>query len=138
MCSPALLRDPRRPLKRPQDLSQHTLLTVDLPNGDGVMMDWGPWLALMDLDRVTPSSTMRFTQYAEAVAAAVAGQGVVIGRLPLLASLLKTRQLVTPFRSGASSRRGYFVEVAAHAADNADAQDFVRWLLHEARVAAVG
>ena len=65
--------------------------------------------------------------------AAVAGQGVVIGRLPLLQSLVDKKQLVAPFRSGgAATRRGYYVEVAAHAHDNPDALDFANWLRAEA------
>ena len=135
LCSPQLLRDPRRPLKSPADLERHTLLTVQMPQGEPPTADWEPWLQLMGLDTVRPSNTMRFTQYSEAVAAACAGQGVVIGRLPLLASLVRERKLVAPFRSAAASRRGYFVTLSTHAARNADAQDFVQWVLSEAEQA---
>jgi DNA-binding transcriptional LysR family regulator len=89
----------------------------------------------MGLDTVRPANTVRFTQYSEAVAAASAGQGVVIGRLPLLAELVREGKLAAPFRSRAASRRGYFVTLAPHAAANPDAQDFVRWLLVEAEQA---
>lgn len=70
------------------------------------------------------------------MAAAVAGQGVAIGRLPLLAELLRDGRLVAPF-SGAASRFGYFVNVAPRSAGNADAQDFVRWLMAEAESAKI-
>jgi DNA-binding transcriptional LysR family regulator len=132
MCAPSLLADRRRPLKVPADLRQHTLLTVDLPQG-APTMDWEPWLQLMGLEAVRPASTLRFTQYAEAIAAAVSGQGVVIGRLPLLADLVRERKLVAPFASSAASLRGYYVETATHAARNSDAQDFVRWIEAEAQ-----
>ena len=135
MCAPGLLRDPKRPLKVPSDLGRHTLLTVDMPQAGLPTMDWEPWLQLMGVAGVRPASTLRFTQYSEAVAAAVAGQGVVIGRLPLLDGLVKEGKLVAPFRTPAASRRGYFVTTAAHAARNADAQDFVRWLVAEAEQA---
>ncbi|MED5621945.1 LysR substrate-binding domain-containing protein [Ideonella sp. BN130291] len=131
MCAPSLLADRKRPLKVPADLHHHTLLTVDLPHGTPTM-DWEPWMQLMGLDSLQPSNTLRFTQYSEAVAAAVAGHGVVIGRLPLLADLVRERKLVAPFRSSAASLRAYFVELAPHAAHKRDAQDFVRWLLAEA------
>ncbi|MGV3572213.1 MAG: LysR substrate-binding domain-containing protein [Ramlibacter sp.] len=130
MCAPSLLLDPKRPLKRPADLQQHTLLTVDLPGAP--TMDWEPWLQVMKLDTVHPSNTVRFTRYSEAVEAAVAGQGVVIGRLPLLAGLVADGRLVAPFRSRAASRRAYFVEQPLRAGANPHAQDFVRWLLAEA------
>lgn len=132
MCAPALLRDPRRPLKTPRDLEQHTLLTVemrDMPQA----IDWEPWLRLMGLQSVHMAHTVRFTRYGEAVAAAVAGQGVVIGRLPLLSDLVRQKKLVAPFRSPAASRRGYFVTLAAHAAHNPLARAFAEWLVEEAK-----
>ncbi|MBI5279617.1 MAG: LysR family transcriptional regulator [Burkholderiales bacterium] len=134
LCSPKLLRDPRAPLASPADLARHTLLTVDLPSESMPALDWEPWLQLMGVEAVRPASTLRFTQYAEAVAAAVEGQGVVLGRLPLLERLVKQGKLVAPFRGSAASRRGYFVQTAAHAAHNPDAQDFLDWLLAEAAV----
>lgn len=76
-------------------------------------------------------NTLHFSQYSDAVAAAVAGQGVVIGRLPLLNELLHEGRLVAPF-PGAASHWGYFATLSPRAAGNADAQDFVRWLQAEA------
>lgn len=43
MCSPRLLRDPARPLKKPEDLRHHLLLHLD--SGPGAAMQDGPlWL----------------------------------------------------------------------------------------------
>jgi LysR family transcriptional regulator, glycine cleavage system transcriptional activator len=131
MCAPELLRDAQRPLKTPADLARHTLLTVEM-NDAPLTADWEPWLQLMGLESVDMAQTMRFTRYSEAVAAAVAGQGVVIGRLPLLAELVRHKKLVAPFRSPAASRRGYFVTLAPHAAHNPQAQAFAQWLMAEA------
>ncbi len=133
LCAPALLRDKVAPLRQPADLARHTLLTVEKPAGFALTSDWDPWFQVMGLQDMRMKNTMHFTQYADAVAAAVAGQGVVIGRLPLLQSLVNEKKLVAPFRSGAAAtRRGYYLEVAAHADHNADAQDFARWLRAEA------
>lgn len=138
MCAPSLLRDPARPLRRPQDLARHTLLAVDMQHhGEALTADWEPWLQVMGLAEVRMAGTMRFNQYTDAVAAAVAGQGVVIGRLPLLADLVKDGRLVAPLRGRAFSRRGYFVMLAPHAAGNADARNFVDWLRAEAEQATV-
>jgi LysR family glycine cleavage system transcriptional activator len=134
MCAPALLRDPARPLNTPRDLERHTLLTVEMADAP-LTADWEPWLQLMGLEGVRMAHTMRFTQYSEAVAAAVAGQGLVIGRLPLLAELVRQKQLVTPFRTPAASSRGYYVVLAPHAAHNPDAQAFAQWLVAEAEQA---
>lgn len=135
VCAPSLVRGPV-PLRVPTDLANHTLLAVDMPQGEALTADWAPWLEVMGLSEVPVKNTLRFSQYTDAVAAAVAGQGVVIGRLPLLAELLRDGRLMAPFGGTAESRRGYYVITAPQAAANADAQDFVRWLRAEAECAA--
>jgi LysR family transcriptional regulator, glycine cleavage system transcriptional activator len=132
MCAPGLLSDPERPLRTPADLEQHTLLAVEMRDAPPTA-EWEPWLRLMGLADVHMAHTVRFTRYGEAVAAAVAGQGVVIGRLPLLADLVADGRLVTPFRSPAASRRGYFVTLAAHAVHSPGARAFADWLVATAR-----
>ena len=136
MCSPALLRDPRRPLRTPADLAAHTLLTLDT-QGDSLTADWEPWFALIGIEDVRMAHSVRFTQYTDAVSAAVAGQGVVIGRLPLLDDLVRQRKLVAPFKSPAASQRGYFLTLAPRAARNPDAHAFMQWLQAEAAAAAL-
>jgi LysR family transcriptional regulator, glycine cleavage system transcriptional activator len=137
MCAPQLLAH-GRPLRQPADLAQHTLLAVDMPQGEALTVDWEPWFQVMGLQDVRMANTLRFTQYADAVAAAVAGQGVVIGRLPLLDELLRSGRLVAPFRGRAATRRGYFVTLSPQGVDNADAAEFVNWLLAEAEQARDG
>lgn len=133
MCAPALLHDPARPLRRPADLEQHTLLAVDMPAPMALTVDWEPWITAMRLDAVRMKAHLRFSQYTDAVAAAVAGQGVVIGRLPLLRELLDQGRLVAPFGRRAATRRGYFVAQSAQAHRNPEAQAFIDWLRAEAR-----
>jgi len=136
MCSPRLLVQRARPLKKPADLQHHTLLAVDMPQGMALTVDWEPWFRVMGLTELRTKNTLRFTQYPDAVAAAVEGQGVVIGRLPLLAGLLRDKRLAAPF-GGAASRRGYFVVMSERGGRNPDAQDFARWLRAEVETAQV-
>jgi DNA-binding transcriptional LysR family regulator len=132
LCAP----DIAAALHGPGDLLDQTLLTVDMPNhAEAPTADWEPWLEVMGLTDLRMKNSLRFTHYADAVAAAVAGQGVVIGRLPLLRELVRSGQLVAPFGEGVASRRGYFVETSRRAAANPDAQDFIRWLRAEAETA---
>lgn len=135
LCAPALCSQSEHPLRTPADLAQHTLLTVDVPQGMALTVEWEPWLKIMGLSDLRLKNTLRFTQYADAVSAAVAGQGVVIGRVPLLNALLQEGKLVSPFTGasglGAASQRAYYIAVADHAQGNADAQDFVQWLRAE-------
>lgn len=135
VCSPQLLRQAANPLKKPADLAHHTLLAVDTPNDMSLTGDWQPWLKVMGLPEVRTKNTLRFTQYADAIGAAVAGQGVAIGRFPLLNELLRDKRLVAPFKGMAASQRGYFVAMGSRAAGNPDAQDFAKWLRSEAQLA---
>src|SRR5205814_10211471 len=93
VCSPRLMADRSNPLKKPADLARHTLLAVDMPHGEALTVDWEPWIRVMGLPELRTKNTVRFTQYADAIAAAVAGQGVAIGRLPLLAEMLRDKRL---------------------------------------------
>jgi DNA-binding transcriptional LysR family regulator len=129
VCAPQLVREGPHPLKVPADLAQHTLLAIE---GFAVNADWSPWFKIMGLAELPMKNTLRFTQYADAVAAAVAGQGVVIGRVPLLDALLRDGRLVAPFSGKAASRRAYYVVSSPRAAGNPDAQDFMHWLREEA------
>jgi len=135
VCAPSLVRDKRNPLKKPADLAKHTLLAVDMPEGKALTVDWEPWIRVMGLGELRMKNSVRFTQYADAISAAVAGQGVAIGRFPLLAELVRNKRLVAPFGGGAASQRGYYVVTAESARSNADAQAFARWLRAEAEAA---
>ena len=132
VCAPQLVRDRARPLKTPADLVHHTLLSMEAPQGMAPLADWEPWFQIMGLSELRSKNSMRFTSYSDAVAAAVAGQGVAIGRLPLVAELMRAGKLVAPFRGAGASRRAYFIAASSGAARNPDAQDFVRWLRIEA------
>lgn len=138
VCSPSLLKNSKLPLKKPADLANHTLLAANAPAGmvkagTPVGLDWVPWLKFSGREDIRMKNTLHFSQYSDAVAAAVAGQGVAIGRLPLLNEMLRDGRLVAPF-AGAASHWGYFATLSPRAAGNADAQDFVHWLAAEAEL----
>lgn len=136
VCAPALARDPARPLRTPADLAQHTLLTLDTTHEVALSSDWAPWFEIMGLGDVRMRNTLSFSTYGDAIAAAIAGQGVAIGRLPLLDEILREGRLVAPLHGPAASRRGYFLVRSARAAGNADAADFVDWLVEATGAAA--
>jgi LysR family transcriptional regulator, glycine cleavage system transcriptional activator len=135
VCSPALARDKSNPLRKPADLANHTLLTVNMPHGQSLTADWEPWTQIIGLPELRMKNAVYFSSYADTVAAAVAGQGVAIGRLPLLAELIADKRLVAPLQDGGASQRGYYVMVSPAGEGNADAQDFVKWLRAEAEAA---
>jgi LysR family glycine cleavage system transcriptional activator len=81
---------------------------------------------------VKPAGTLRFSLYDQLIQAAIGGQGVALGRLPLLAEHLRDGRLVAPFPPRYESARGYYVLVAPQAGGRADVVAFVRWLEREA------
>ncbi|HEV7913641.1 MAG TPA: LysR substrate-binding domain-containing protein [Albitalea sp.] len=133
VCSPLLLRRGGPPLKTPADLRFHTLLQVSAA-GPGMPLEWDPWLQAVGLADLQPASTSSFSGYGEAIAAALAGQGVAIGRRPLVDALLKSRQLVTPFKDIASSMRSYALVIDAAARVRPAVRALEQWLLDEAAI----
>ena len=118
VCSPKLRRAAGARLKVPADLAQQTLLRME-PDGSNQLMDWSLWLHAMKLSDLRPAGVMHFSSYDQLIHAAVAGQGVALGRLPLIDQLVKTRKLVALFSGSVVSPRGYCVIVAEKAAERA-------------------
>ncbi len=135
VCSPRLLRDPARPLKTPEDLRHHVLLHLDSgPAAD--MQDWPIWLRAMKLEGLKAASVLHFSQFDQLINAAVNGQGVALGRSPLLKQLLRERKLVAPFNKTVASPRSYYLVHSAAAARKPEVQEFAAWLREEALRAA--
>ena len=126
--SPAVAGDPRTPLEHPADLAKHVLLHLDDPEGRVPWLNWAAWLAANGAPGLKPAGALRFTLYDQVIQAAVGGQGVALGRLPLVAELLREGRLVAPFPKRYDSERGYVAIVAPHATAREDVIAFVRWL----------
>jgi LysR family transcriptional regulator, glycine cleavage system transcriptional activator len=128
VCSPALCRDPARPLKHPEDLRHHLLLHLEF----GPMSDWPMWLSAMNLEALEPAGALHFSHYDQMIQAAIGGQGIALGRLPLVAGLLRQRKLVVPFDASVASPRGYHLVRSKASAHKPEVQDFAAWLMQEA------
>jgi len=137
VCSPKLLRDPARPLTAPEDLRHHVLMYLD--SGPGAdMQDWPIWLRAMKLEGLKPASVLHFSQFDQLINAAVAGQGIALGRSPLLKQLLKDRRLVAPFKKTVASPRSYYLVRSATATRKPEVQEFAAWLKAEAQESSAG
>lgn len=132
VCSRALLRDKARPLKRPQDLAHHTLLHFDYPGAAAMYMDWGTFLAGLGIDELKSAGALHFSQYEQMIQAAIAGQGVALGRRPLVADLIKSGALVAPFKQTLVGSRAYFIVESRLAAGKPQVRAFAQWLAAEA------
>ena len=96
VCSPALLRGPH-PLREPSDLCHYTLLHDATIPADAGYPNWGAWLRAAGADGVDVSRGLRINASAAVTQAAVAGQGVALGRSVIVADDLDAGRLVRPF-----------------------------------------
>jgi LysR family glycine cleavage system transcriptional activator len=130
--SPKLLARGGTPLARPADLARHVLLHLDDPDGRTPWLDWSVWLGSNGQLGLRPAGSLRFKLYDQVIQAAVGGQGVALGRVPLIAEHLRDGRLIAPFAKRYESARGYYALVAPHAAERVDVSAFVGWLVDEA------
>jgi DNA-binding transcriptional LysR family regulator len=138
VCSPALAKDRARPLRRPEDLAQHVLLHIDDERGRFPWLNWSAWLAANGIDRLVPAGSLRFNHFDQVIQAAIDGQGVALGREPLVDRLLRERKLVAPFRDRYATPRAYYIVLTSQGAPRAEAQAFSDWLQEEARLDEAG
>jgi DNA-binding transcriptional LysR family regulator len=134
VASPALQRRSGMPLKQPADLARHVLIHLDDPSGVMPWLNWPAWLASNGQPSLKPAGSLRFSLYDQVIQATLGGQGVALGRIPLISALLREGKLVAPFPKRYDSPRSYFVIRAPHAADRVDVGAFAHWLQREAAV----
>jgi LysR family transcriptional regulator, glycine cleavage system transcriptional activator len=132
VCTPKLLKDPRRPLREPADLRHHVLLQYDDPDGRHPWLHWRTWLEVERLPDLKPAGRLSFSGYEQIIAAAIAGHGVALGRSPLLKDALEAGELVAPFKRSADPARAYYAVVSPNASERPEVAAFVRWLRREA------
>jgi LysR family glycine cleavage system transcriptional activator len=131
--SPKLVGRGGTPLGSAADLSRHVLIHLDDPDGRTPWLEWSVWLAANGQPGLKPAGNLRFKLYDQVIQAAVARQGVALGRVPLIAEHLRDGRLVAPFAKRYDSSRGYYAVFAPHAVDRPDATAFVGWLAEEAK-----
>jgi len=131
VCSRSLLRDRSRPLRRPQDLTRHVLLHFDYAGAQQSLLDWGTWLTSLGVGDLKPAGALHFSQYEQMIQAAISGQGVALGRQPLINDLLQSGALTAPFRKAIVGPRAYFVIESEHGAAKPHVRQFTAWLLKE-------
>jgi LysR family glycine cleavage system transcriptional activator len=89
-------------IKIPADLAKATLIHDDSVRFFKMPTGWPVWLQAEGLD-FDASHGPRFSQADHALDAAIAGAGVVMGRVSLATRALETGQLVAPFETGVVS-----------------------------------
>jgi LysR family glycine cleavage system transcriptional activator len=128
VCSPKLLA--RHAFSGPEDLEHFALLHYEEPRTP--WLSWDVWFEVMRMRPVKGSGSLRFNHYDQLMRAAIDGQGVALGRLPLVEGLIREGKLATPLRGkryaiGAKSR-AYWLMVAPDAAKRPNVNVFTQWL----------
>ena len=96
-------------------------------------LDWNTWLRSVGVPELEPAGALSFNQYDQIIQAAVQGQGVALGRSPLLKRLLKEGALVAPFSMRTVAPRGYYLMRSDASTEQAGVEAFVTWIVGEAR-----
>ncbi|HEX7814027.1 LysR substrate-binding domain-containing protein [Dyella sp.] len=122
----------RHHLQSPDDLDGSVLLEYD--DARRPWLQWRDWLQARSW-KVRPKAILRFTQYDQVVHSALAGQGIALGRIPLLGSWLEGGQLQlldTPGKPQGTDHAYWLLQ------DNRPHRDgvlaVVSWLLAEAGI----
>lgn len=126
VCNPAMLEGPH-PLRVPEDLRHFTLLHEEM-----IDITWAHWLRAAGVDGIDVSKGPTFSHANMVIQAAVNGQGIALGRGPLIADELASGRLVRPLQlSLAGSYAHYFVCPEATRA-SPKVKAFRDWLFEEA------
>ncbi len=116
---------------RPEDLRHHVLLHL-VQTDVAPWLVWTQWLEASGVPDLRPAGALHFSHYDQLIQAALNGQGVALGRMPLLREPVRSGVLVAPFKRSLVSPRCYFVLRSQRGLGNADVDAFERWLRAEA------
>lgn len=131
VCAPTL-PTPERPLDKPQDVLQHTLLHDELGNLEGGV-NWEQWARLMNLTEGDWKRGPFYSDSSFVVLAAIAGQGVALARQALAIDDLAAGRLVRPFSKSVPVTIKYWVVTTTGKANWPKVQRFRDWLVEEVK-----
>ncbi len=118
------------PLRVPADLAQHTLAEEDDGRPSAQYLSWRHWLAQHGLPALQPRRWLYLNFTYQQVQAAMAGHGVALARMALVADSLRGGELVEPF--GAAGRIpspfAYWLAVVEAGRPRPVVGEFRRWI----------
>jgi DNA-binding transcriptional LysR family regulator len=112
-------------------VSSQFLIEYDDPNRP--WLQWADRLQSAGLGAVKPKGVLRFNQYDQAIQAALAGQGIALGRMALIGGLIAERRLVAIGGADSQSAQGFaYWLIQAEANPQDDVQTVIDWIEAEA------
>jgi len=136
-CSPALATGRPR-LSQLQDLENATLLHWDMSalsptSMTRKWMSWESWLERAGVTAGNRRNGIFFSDYNLLVQSAVAGQGVILGSLPVLNDIISAGLLVNPFGFSVDTDMGYDLVLMPETLERPEVRCFADWIIAEAR-----
>jgi LysR family glycine cleavage system transcriptional activator len=139
-CSPGLAAGPPA-ITRLEDLQNAPLLRWDVSGYEWARTTlkwnfWHNWLSAVGASHVTPGSGIKYTDYNQAVQAAVAGQGFLLGSQPILSGFIDSGLLLDPFNIAARPAIGYDLVTTRLGYNRPKVRKFLDWIVEEAKEAS--
>ncbi len=128
--SPTLAR--KGSLRSAEDLNRFVLLHFEDPVLVTPWLAWEVWFEAMKAPPPSPKGVLRFSHYDMMLRAAINGQGVALGRMPLIAPALASGALVAPlsqarFKSNLGDR-AYWLIASPASRERPQVRTFMQWL----------
>jgi LysR family glycine cleavage system transcriptional activator len=135
VCSPKFLKG-AAPLRRPADLARHTLIHDETMRTLDDFPTWQMWLDHAGVEGVDATRGLRFSLSSMAIEAAVAGDGVALGRSVLVADDIAAGRLARPFDVTYPARFTYHLLSDRRATEEPNVRLFREWLVGAAKQAS--
>ncbi|HET7793902.1 MAG TPA: LysR family transcriptional regulator [Rhizobacter sp.] len=118
------------PLSRPEHIAQYTVTEEDDPRPSAEYLSWRYWLAQMGAHGVQPRRWLYLNFTYQQVQAALAGQGLALARLPLVAEQLERGDLIEPFGPGGRivTPQAYWLITVGASRQRQEVEEFCRWV----------
>ena len=125
VCSPKLIGRRKRPLNV-ADLADYGLIH------DEMVMEWTDWVNAAGGSSDKATKGLRYNHSHIVIRAAIAGEGMALGRSLLVADEIAAGRLIAPFEFRMPSKYAYYLVRPKEHGEKAWAKAFEEWLLLEA------
>lgn len=132
VCHPRV-RNNKEPFENPKQIRNFILLH-DTCNLNGCNVEWEDWADQMGIKEMDLNRGLYFNQADYAIQAAIAGQGVALGRISLVENDLKAGLLVPLFTQRLRSTFSYYFVHPEEYRDSPVLNIFKQWIIRQMRV----
>lgn len=122
------------PLRAPADLALHTLAEENDGRASGQFLSWRHWLGRRELSALQPRRWLYLNFTYQQVQAALAGHGVALARMALVADTLQRGELVEPFgpEGRIPSPFAYWLIRFPASRERSEVREFCGWVAEQA------